>query len=97
MLIIKEFINNIFNNPPISVEQPRPQTKHYSDVGTRIEAYIVKVTYKNGRNRRFSFAVDHDHFLLSSQERSLKRANKFYQRQCAKIKAMNQQQHENTK
>ena len=93
MATFREFIDNIFNNPPVSVTEPRPQKKHYSDVGTRLEAYIVKVTYKNGRSRRFSFAVDHDHFCLSSKSHSLERATRFYNRQCAKIK----QRNENTK
>ena len=93
MATFREFIDNIFNNPPVSVVEPRPQKMHYSDVGTRIEAYIVKVIYKNGNSRRFSFAVDHDHFCLSSQPHSLKRAIRFYNRQCAKIK----QRNENTK
>ena len=93
MAIIRDFIDNIFNNPPVSVEAPRPQTKHYNDAGTRLEAYIVKVTYKNGNSRRFSFAVDHDHFCLSSKSHSLERATRFYNRQCAKIK----QHNENTK
>jgi len=90
MAIIRDFIDNIFNNPPVSVTEPRPQKKHYSDVGTRLEAYIVKVTYKNGNSRRFSFAVDYDHLCLSSQPRSLKRATRFYNRQCAKIKQHNE-------
>jgi hypothetical protein len=93
MATFREFIDNIFNNPPVCVVEPYPQRMHYSDVGTRIEAFIVKVTYKNGNSRRFSFAVDHDHFCLSSKSRSLERATRFYEHQCAKIK----QRNENTK
>ncbi|MBP5707727.1 MAG: hypothetical protein J6W79_01895 [Alphaproteobacteria bacterium] len=93
MATFREFIDNIFNNPPVSVEAPRPQTKHYSDAGTRLEAYIVKVTHKNGRVSRLSFAVDHDHFCLTSKSHALKRATRCYNRKCAKIKRLN----ENTK
>ena len=52
MAIIKDFIDNIFNNPPVLIEAPRAVKMHYSDVGTRVEAFNVRLFYKNGHRQR---------------------------------------------
>lgn len=87
MFGIKEFIDNIFNNPPIDVCLPRAFTVFYRDVGKRVEAYTVEVTYKNDKHKEFTFPVDNDHWQLVSSDRAYKRAMCFYRRQRAKVRA----------
>ena len=88
--IIKDFIDNIFNNPPICVEPPRSVKVHYNDVGTRLEAYNVRVYYKNGQRKDFSFPVDNDHWKIVSSGKAYNRAYAFYTRKVEKIAARNE-------
>ena len=93
MAIIRDFIDNSFYNPIVNVEAPREYNVHYSDVGTRLEAYIVRVTYKNGRRREFCFAIDNDHWHIVPEVTAYNRALRFYSRKFTKMLLSN----ENTK
>ena len=84
-MLIKQVIDNIFNNPPVSVDAPREYKMHYSDVGTRVEAYIVRVKYKNGKSRDFTFSIDNDHWKIVSAEKAYNRALRFYSRKFTQM------------
>lgn len=90
MSILRDFIDNIFNNPPVLIEAPRAVKMHYSDVGTRVEAFNVRLFYKNGQRKDFTFPIDNDHWKIVSQEKAFHRAYSFYLRKCKKIAARNE-------
>ncbi|MBO4625827.1 MAG: hypothetical protein J5679_00925, partial [Alphaproteobacteria bacterium] len=59
----------------------------------RVEAYVVRVMYKNGRRKEFTFPIDNDHWHLVTPEKAYCRALRFYSRQFNKMLICN----ENTK
>ena len=98
MAKFREFMDNIFSPTPIDVCLPLAFTVFYRDVGKRVEAYTVEVTYKSGKHKEFTFPVDNDHWQLVSSSRAYKRAMDFYRRQRVRVRAYNKlHRNENTK
>ncbi len=97
MVKLKERFNNFiertFHDEIVAVEPPRECWMEYRDVGRRLEAYIVPITYKYRGVRNAYFDIDNDHFLLVTPEKALKNANSFYLKILQQIKKRN----ENTK
>ena len=83
---LKDFITRTFHDEILSADAPCEYKITYNDIGTRLEAYVVDVTYKYAGKRQYFFAIDNDHLQLISPARALKNANDFYARCLKKVK-----------
>ena len=92
-LSIRNFIKREFHDEIVAIEEPREWWVEYRDVGKRLEGYVIPVTYKYRGKQNLYSIIDNDHWHLISQERALKKAQKFYAQVQKKIQAHN----ENTK
>ena len=86
---IRDFINRTFHDEVIGVLPPQEVYYTYRDVGTRLESYVVKVTYKYAGAKEAFFDIDNDHFQIISKEQAKIWANAFYKRMLQRIDARN--------
>ena len=90
-LSLRNFIDRTFHDEIIAIEEPREWWVEYMDKGRRLEGYIIPVTYKyRGKQDAYS-VIDNDHFGLITQERALKKAQRFYSRTIQKLNAKKQE------
>ena len=90
---IIDIINIVFHDELIDINPPIERWMEYRDIGRRLEAYVVRATYKYRGNIDYTFSIDNDHFMLVTPQRALQNANNFYLQALQQIKNRN----ENTK
>lgn len=95
---IEYFINRLFRDEIIRIRKPKKWIIKYKDIGTRLEGYIVDVTYKYAGKQQHIFHIDNDHLKLISQSEALNTAQNFYLKVREEIKQRQlKQKNENTK
>ena len=77
---INNFIERAFNDKIIAVQPIEELWITYRDIGTRLEAYYVSVTYKYRGNRKVYFSIDNDHWQIVTAANALKNAQDYYQK-----------------
>lgn len=83
---IQNLLNRLFRDEAVAVSEPREWIIQYKDVGTRLEGYIVDVTYKYAGKQSKYFNIDNDHFLLVSKSDAFNAASRFCSMIREKIK-----------
>ena len=78
-------LGKIFNWEIKFVFNPEPVYVEYTDIGTQLIGYSVKIVYKYHGETSAFFSVDIDKFNLRSRPQAYNCAYRYYNKQLSKI------------